>query len=362
MKICFIGPKAYSLFNQEMFPDFGGAEVQLFLLAKELAKNKNLDVNFIVADYGQKELELYYGIKVWKAMKLDSEILNKILKFYNVLNRIDADVYVDRTLKPESSAVALYCKLKKKKFAYMLASDIEVDSRYSQKKGLIRSFISKLAFKLADIILVQNEYQQKRLKTSENVFLLPPSFYQLHNIFRRKNHILWVGRSESLKQPFLFLELAKKFPKEKFVIVCPPSTPNPKLSMLVEKNARKIKNISFIKQAPFNKINSYYKKAKIFVNTSEYEGFPVTFVQAASMGVPLLSLNVDPNKFIEKNNCGFVCSGDFILMKKMLNKMVFNKKLLKIMADNSYKYAKKNFNIKKNTKKFANILRLIEEF
>ena len=43
MKVCFIAPKAYSLFNPSANAAFGGAEVQISLLSKEMAKNKELE-------------------------------------------------------------------------------------------------------------------------------------------------------------------------------------------------------------------------------------------------------------------------------------------------------------------------------
>ena len=82
-KICIISLKAYPLFNKVCNAVFGGAEVQLFLLAQEFAKNKNMDVSFIVADYGQKPSEKYGGITVVKSFKIEDPSLVKNIKFLN---------------------------------------------------------------------------------------------------------------------------------------------------------------------------------------------------------------------------------------------------------------------------------------
>ena len=77
-KICFIGPKAYQLFNPKIKSTFGGAEVQLSLLAKELTKNNELDIHFMVTDYGQKNLEQFNNIKIRKSLDFKKNIFHNL--------------------------------------------------------------------------------------------------------------------------------------------------------------------------------------------------------------------------------------------------------------------------------------------
>ena len=81
IKACFVSPFAYSLFNPEVELKFGGAEVQMYLLATELAKDENFDVNFVVLDLGQKEKEEYQGDKVYKSYQRGRNIFNLIWLF-----------------------------------------------------------------------------------------------------------------------------------------------------------------------------------------------------------------------------------------------------------------------------------------
>ena len=82
MKICFISPKAYMLFNENVQSTFGGAEVQLFLIAKELVKNENYDISFMVGDYGQPAVEEYYNIHLYKALDQQKNIFSQLWTFY----------------------------------------------------------------------------------------------------------------------------------------------------------------------------------------------------------------------------------------------------------------------------------------
>jgi len=357
IKICFIALQAYPLFNNKIKSTFGGAEVQLNLLAKEFSKNKNFDVHFMVGNYNQKGIEVYNNIKVWKSLNFKNNIFKKILDFYKVFKRINADIYIHRALSPFSGIIALYCKIKKKKFVYMVAHDRETDETHEVFKNKISSLLANLTFKYSNLIITQNRYQKKNLKKKGIKSIVIKSCYSiLKKITKKKDYILWVGRSSNFKQPKLFLRLAKINGDKTFVMICPPSKKNPELSKQIREGSNKIKNFKFIKFVPFDKINKYFQEAKVFINTSIQEGFPNTFIQAAKNKTPIISLNVNPDDFINDYNCGYYCHNSFKLMGKNLNKLLGDKKLYETMSRNVFKYAKENHDIKINSKKLVKLI------
>ncbi|WP_161539638.1 glycosyltransferase family 4 protein [Paramagnetospirillum kuznetsovii] len=66
MKVCFVAPYAYTLFNSSRHFPFGGLEVQAHILATGLAAHQGFDVNFVVFDHGQAESEEIAGVTVTK--------------------------------------------------------------------------------------------------------------------------------------------------------------------------------------------------------------------------------------------------------------------------------------------------------
>jgi len=66
MKICFIDWFAYPLFNPKSNIVFGGAQIQLYLLAKELAKNKNFKIFFLTDNQKNNQQEVFDQIKVFQ--------------------------------------------------------------------------------------------------------------------------------------------------------------------------------------------------------------------------------------------------------------------------------------------------------
>jgi len=359
MKICFIALKAYPVFNPKVKSNFGGSEVQLGLFALELAKKQDNKVYFLVFDHGQDNKETVGGVIVQKVSRNTDNILIQAIKMAKILINVHADVYITRSLNYYVPLVGLISRLLGKKNIYMVASDKELDNTHYINNKMFGNFFVNLSFWLANSIVVQNEYQKKIFGQNfpNKKILLINSGYEIGDFKNQQGrYIFWVGRSENIKRPELFLKLAKAVPNEKFIIICPPSKYNPKLSEKIRLEAQKINNLKFIRFVPFNKIDKYFLQAKIFVNTSTMEGFPNTFIQAAKNGVPIISLDVNPNNFITKYKCGYHCAGDFNKMVRYINFLSRNEKLYRELSLNAYNYAKENHDISKNAQIFKNFI------
>lgn len=361
MKICIISPKAYPLFNIKVKSVFGGAEMQLSWLGKELAKNNNLDVNFIVADYAQQEMEEYGNIKVWRSLNFKSNIVKQIKTFYQVFNKVNADVYIQMTLNTYSGIIALYCKKAHKKMLYLVASDREVNGTSPILQNPIRAFMANQVFKSATHIISQGRYQQNQLLKRNIKSAIIPSFRHIENIKYHDNseakHHLWVGRSDPVKRPELLLELAKCFPSEKFVMISQQSTvSSDEYYTNLVNQANKIKNLTFLQFVESKQMNDYFFYAKTLINTSSYEGFPTTFIEASKNCTPILSLSVDPENFLTMHKGGLYANHDFEIFKQNFEILLKDKALYKKMLDNGFNYMQKHHNLTVNTQKLLDLI------
>jgi len=360
-KICFVSFFAYSLFNSKYSSNHGGAEVQLYLLAKELAKKQQYDVRFVVGDFGQPKYEQYKQVHLIKAFPLIRNQFKYItgiyyqLTFFLTLIRTNCDVYLQRAAGFETGLVALYCKLFHKKFIYMVASSIDVDKGF-QKINPLANIFYEFGLKNATSIIAQNKDQQELLEQNyhlkstviKNSFPIP-----LHSSNIKKTYVLWVGTSQALKQPQIFLNLAKSLPQYHFTIIIPKHDPD--LWNNIFEQSKKIPNLHFIEKVPLSQINRYYAKAKLFINTSTFEGFPNTFVQATMNGTPIISLNVNPDNFLNKYKCGYCAIGDFTKLVNYTKVLLNNKTIYKKFSQNAYKYALNNHNIDRNIQKLIQL-------
>ena len=111
-----------------------------------------------------------------------------------------------------------------------------------------------------------------------------------------------------MKGPGKFLSLARKFPDEKFVMICQQATGDDNYDELVAE-AGKIDNLEFHKKVAFSEIDSYFDYAMVLVNTSDSEGFANTFIQAFKACAAVLSLNVNPDNILDGHDCGRCAGG-----------------------------------------------------
>ncbi len=345
-KICFISLKSYQLFNPKIESVFGWAEVQMALLAKELAKHKNLDISMIVADYGQDKKEIRNNVSLRRKVSSKDPIWKRAFSLPKIFLKINADVYIKRGITLSCGIMTLLCKIMKKKFVYMVAHDDEVDGKKDIYKHRYAKYIIQYVFHNATII-VQNEYQQTMLNKQGIQTKLIKSGYPITNTTtqQEKDTILRVSRSKKRKRPEVFIQLAGHFPQEHFTMICPSASGEKKYHTHIKQLANKQKNIQFIDFVPFEQIDTYFAKAKVFVNTSISEGFPNTYIQSLKNQTPILSLCVDPSHILQKNQIGIVCENQPKLLQKNLQILLTDKNSYKQMQHNSTNYIKENHNI-----------------
>ncbi|MHC4641851.1 MAG: glycosyltransferase family 4 protein [Planctomycetota bacterium] len=346
IRVCFVILNAYPLFNPEAKGVIGGAEVDSYYLSSELAKDPNYHVSCIVADYGQEPVEVRESVTLIRSLDFNSKRVSATFHLWQALRKADAQIYVRKLCSAVTTEVALFCKGFGRSFVYRTASSVECDGTYL-REHFIRGKGFVWSLRHADAVIAQNQTDADNLSATAGV-----SAQVIRNPYRvppldekERRSILWVGRSAHVKRPELFLELAKKMPEQNFIMICQKAIEDKKYENLVEK-AKQIRNLEFIQQVPFHQIDEYFQRAKVFVNTSDYEGFPNTFIQACKCATPILSLNVNPDGFLDEYNCGLCAKGDWELFVDMLKKLL-NTETAEKLGNNARKYVEEHHDITK---------------
>jgi glycosyltransferase involved in cell wall biosynthesis len=343
---------AYPLFNPSCRGVIGGAEVDLYFLSRELAKKKSYRVRFFVGDYGQPDVEVIDRVTL---VKLKYSDLSKFDKWYHrILRRIyiikelffDAShVLITKTASDTLGFMILINKfLKRKNVLFKFGSDIDADPEFWRGKNLLLYLFYKYSIRFVDYVICQTEAQQKLLDSRlyKKSLVIKNGFpIEKNRDAGNKEHILWVSRYDYMKRPEIFIKLARSLPQERFLMVMPGSG-EAKNTILSE--IQKTENLTLIDNIPFRLMQDYFDRAKCFVNTSKFEGFPNTFIQACLGSTPILSFSVNPDNFINEYSLGCFSHGspekavDFI-------KSLDEDKIL-YYGNNALRYATENHDLK----------------
>lgn len=358
IKICFVATYTYALFHHHnnSLP-ITGLDVQLYNWAIAFAKDSNYEVHFVVGDFGQPKIETVDRITLWKSSKPKrSGLLEGLLNFISlsgILKKIKADFYIDRGASgPITFEIGVFSKIFRKKFIHMVASDNDINGEYRNKDGIFEAVLHSLALRMADRVTFQNSFQGSTLnKRGIKAFKIQNSFpFSDRRGGDDRKYVLWVGSSYALKRPEIFLELARCFPNERFVLVLQKHDEN--IFSTIRRKATSLDNLLFVPGVPFHKVDRFFQDAKVFVNSSVYEGFPNTFVQAAIHGVPVVSLNVDPDGIFERERIGVVCHDNMDMLKTELLVLLENKERWREFSNNARSFALQKFDISKNIEEF----------
>jgi glycosyltransferase involved in cell wall biosynthesis len=357
-KICFVHGGGYNAFRKE---SVGGTQLQLYYISKALAKG-NYDVKFITDVDEPKEIE---GVKLIPG---SGRTDNPISKFFTGLRityslfKVDTDVFFSSNINIDVFLIALTSVFRRKKHIHRTVHEVQMSKDFMSESP-VRWFLNHLGLRQADFIFTQSKDHYKKLSDWFNPALgiLPNSFPIPEKKQKKGDYVLWVGRRVEWKKPELALKLAEEFSSEKFVIISPRTSSEEDFYNKIERKAERLSNVELIERVPREKIQNYFDNAKIFLNTSENEGFPNTFVEAGIGGTPILSYIVDPDSFIENKECGFSCRGNYSELKSRMNEMLQNEKETERMGENCRNYVEKNHDITKNIQKVEKeIERLLE--
>ncbi len=296
LRICFVAPAAYPVLAADRsIPMVGGAEVQQALIALELAR-RGYDVSMISMDFGQREGDLVKGVRLIKMHAPDSGlpvlrfIHPRLTSLWGAMQRADADVYYQRAAGAGTGFVARFALSHGKRAVFASASDFDFDPalpyiRFNRDKHLFR-----YGMRHVHHVVVQTERQlQMCLKTFGRDATRINSCYAHRGApGHHEGPIVWAGSIKPQKRPELFLDLAQRLPQCRFRLVGGAAAGAAHFEAL-QRRAQSLGNVELTGFVPYTDVESQFDRASLLVNTSVGEGFPNTFLQAWSRGIPTVS-------------------------------------------------------------------------
>lgn len=134
-----------------------------------------------------------------------------------------------------------------------------------------------------------------------------------------KSDVVWVANLRKLKRAEWMLDAARKLPVYHFVLAGG-RTDEVSYYNEIQQQSAGLPNVTFLGGKAFSYVNELIGKSKILLCSSTYEGFPNTFLQAWSKGLPVIS-TVDPSGIITRHHLGEVVTSEKDL-KEILQRML----------------------------------------
>jgi glycosyltransferase involved in cell wall biosynthesis len=312
--ICFVGLDNYPVLNPSCGHEyFGGESVQQTLLARAFV-SLGYRVSMVVKDHGQPQGEEVDGIRVWKTYADGAGI--PVLRFVHprmtsilaALDLADADVVYQSCAGMTTGLVACYCRRRGRRFIFRLAHDTDC----IPGQQLIRFWrdrkIYEYGLRRADFIAAQGVHQVQLLRQHYHLGSTPINMAveePAGSATTRDIDVLWVNNLRDFKRPDLAVELARQIAPQRVIMIGGAVPGNARLYDEIKEHARTVSNLDFLGAVPYHDVNDYFARARVFLNTSDSEGFPNSFLQAWIRGVPVVSF-FDPDGLIAGLGLGSV--------------------------------------------------------
>lgn len=280
----------------------GGAEKVLAGLASELARRGNEVSVICLAREGKKSFyPLYDTVKVYYLDRWDEEPgLAKVSKKIRNLWRIRLLYKMLRKIKPDISVsfltdMTIYAAWAAK-FAKIPHVSCERNSPWDKPEKADKRIRRDRAFAASKGCIVQTEaikeYFEEKIQKKTIVI---PNYVMLTSDpinpdIQRDNRIVSIGRITAQKNQALlvkaFCTFHKKHPEYVLEIYGKAFGEHNELKTLI-KNLNLEESV-FIKE-PLSDVHAKIKSAKMFVLTSNFEGYPNALAEAVALGIPSIS-------------------------------------------------------------------------
>ena len=358
-RLCFLIQSHYSHI-------MGGVESQAMLVIESLVRQKDIDIYYVCRNTDPEFFPTGYKIEKVGNFLGKYFLFFDFFSLYRTFKSIRPDIIYQNGGSGYTGVAALYAKRYGARFIWHIAHDSSVESQPQHSfKARIKNSIERVflnyGIRKAGIIVGQSKRQenllQARFGRKCDAFIPPGHPLPDNEIVKPKDLVvLWVANFRAVKRPEIFVELAKHFQNRddvSFVMIGGTIGPMNLYSKLL-KEIQAVPNLTYLGHVTQEEVNKRLSEGHIFVNTSRYEGFPNTYIQAWLREVPVVSLSFDPDDILVREKIGFH-SKTFRKLVSDVSTLVENKSLREEMGKRASQYAEKNYTANKMVDKLVKL-------
>ena len=349
--------ESISLFKGgEHLPRFGGAGLHMYLLAQELQKNPRYTVHFLFLENAAQGLD-GEGLDLISIHTMRHLIKHGLPYIARPINKAQSKAPYKKlgTKRVFISTMALGAPILKReagfagaKTIFQTASETDVTAPRGRGPAVQKELLDTIAG--FDVVAVQTELQRENLLKTRNRDSVvirkgmpaPPQIPP----YEKKDGVLWVASGQPLKQPWIFLDLARAIPEECFTMIMPPA--EQQLYEYVQRQAQDLPNLTLIdKQVPYKETQRYFDEAKLFIYTSEFGSDPaITVLQAGLGGCAIVSHALDPDEqMFSRCNTGIVGDNSMSTLITNVQELLSSPSRQQTLGKNAFDYVKRTYSL-----------------
>ncbi|MBL8491630.1 MAG: glycosyltransferase family 4 protein [Rhodocyclaceae bacterium] len=332
----------------------GGAEFQAKLLCDALVAAGRFDVVWISRRVAPDFRPVGHRVVKLPGPKADRPGSHLLLgpELLSVLEAEAPDVIYQRNGTPFTGFAAHFARRSGRRMVWHVARDDEAmkapwslgDLRRPMRR--LEKMCLEYGARHATRIVVQTRHQESLLMQhyGRKADLMVRNFHPLPAESIDKSGVrtvLWVANLKDMKQPEVFLRLAERHAGRrdvKFAMIGRPSSDAGLMNRIREFGTRN-PHFSYLGELTQDQVNGLLATSHLLVNTSKFEGFSNTFIQAWMRGVPVLSLNADPDGLLLERGIGYCAAGDEEALARELAALLGDGARLGAMGDRGRAYA-----------------------
>ncbi len=360
-KLCVVNP----------FEHGGGAEYQIGLLLDTLAASEKFELYYLAHHIEPDEWKRSYrAIQIGRQGHVPRlGYLMDAMPLYRALRAIGPEVIYQRVAGGYTGICAHYARRHRVRMLWHVAhdSDVSRDNSFFGRNPL-RRFLERRSIEYgirhASHIVTQTHDQALLLKSnySRVADMVIPNFHPLPDATWQKADpikVLWVANLKPIKRPDAFVRLAmalQDLANVQFVMIGAPASSEARgwCDTLMQ-TVGATPNLTYLGKLSQDEVNRQLEQAQVFVNTSVQEGFPNTFIQAWMRKVPVVSLNVNPDRVLDDERIG-IHAGSEPELAQAVRSLVTDADKLRGFAERARKYAARQHSLQNS----VTLARLLE--
>ena len=372
LRVCFTTPGILPMLRRAAGTVYGGSELRAWRFARGLA-DLGFDVSIAARDPGPLPTDVLGPVRVHGVARNDGWLSSVVHSLgrgkggeADLWAGAGADIFVSFGAAEYNADLASWCRANDRPLVLFAGSDADFSADYRPGNTARNIWGSRCdrcydSVMGAAVLVVQTETQRRwakeRYGREADVVANPVSVADLAHEMAGEGQFLWIGKAVKNKRPDLALAVARACPEQPFVMIL-----NDVGNGLFEEIIRdKGSNVEVVRSVPPDQLKSYFERARALLCTSDFEGFPNTFLDAGCFAVPVLSLSVDPDGLVAREQGGVVASGNMDRLIEAVMTYARQPETARAAGRRWYDYVRRNHDFTERVAEFAVIIRKATE-